>query len=498
MLENIIQSTGRFSALGKYLIALATSFADTQSQPATEMRKPSSKRKRLHILYLLNDNLYHAKYRAGDASVCSKLQPILVDLFGSAASFTNCPKHQRKLADLLDLWEEMDYYSREYINKLRETIKNAAEAGSYIEGGGSPEDEAHGPSIKIAKSTPYVMPAMHGDPSTPWYDLPAGNLMPHIVPNSTRPINPDMIKPLQFVAGPADETLVTAVKSLLEDVKNIFGGETDSDERQSWDIDELGQPIVLDEITGEVIDGEGYYGWSQTFCEKMKRRRKGLDRPDGDRDRARTSRSRSSSRGRKRRRYSGSEGSSPAGHRASRRRSDYSLSRTPSPAGRRGTKGGRSRSRSPSRSRTYSRSRSPDSPRQADARSFQPPPDRPEGYPPNPPPPFMAPGSFQNGFNPPFPPPPPPPNAPYSGPGQQPYGSWPVPPPPFPNAPWPPPPPPPGPGNFQQSQGGFPPPPPAPGGWSPPTQQHGNGRGYNTGWNSHRGGRGGHRGRGWS
>lgn len=353
--------------------------------------------------------------------------------------------------------------------------------------------------MKVAKSAPYVMPAMHGDPSTPWYDLPAGNLMPHIIPNSTRPINPDMVRPLQFVAGPADESLVAAVKSLLDDVKNIFEGETDPDESLSWDIDELGQPIVLDEVTGEVIEGEGYYGWSRTFCEKMKRRRGGVDRADDDRDRGHTSRSRSSSRGKKRRRYSDSDESSSASHRASHRRSAYSSSRSPSPAGRRGRKG--VRSRSPSRSRTYSRSRSPDSPRQAGARTFQPTPDRPEGFPPNPLPAFVPPGAFQNGFNPALPPPPPPPPPPpYNAPAQQQYGSWPIPPPPppFPNAPWPPPPPPVAPGNFQHAPGGFPPPPPAPGGWSPSMQHHGNGRGYGSGWHGQRGGRGGHRGRGWS
>jgi len=187
-------------------------------RPAAK-HEPSIRRKRLHILYLINDILYHAKYRAGDASVCGKLQPILVGLLGGAASFTGCPKHQRKIVKLLDLWEEKGYYSKKYVNKLRETVRNAAEAESHEEGA---TGEAAGPSTKVARSAPYVMPAMHGDASTPWFDLPAGNLMPHIVPNSTRPINPDMIKPLRFVAGPADEALAAAVKGLLQNVQKIF------------------------------------------------------------------------------------------------------------------------------------------------------------------------------------------------------------------------------------------------------------------------------------
>lgn len=310
--------------------------------------------------------------------MCSKLQPILVDLFGSTASFTGAPKHQHKLSNLLDLWEEKDYYSSEYINKLRETVKNAAEAGNHVEGAKTTGDEVQGTSIKTTKSAPYVMPATHGDSSTPWYDLPAGNLMPHIVPNSTRPIKPDMIKPLQFVAGPADPALVTAVQSLLDDVKNMFNGEVDLDERRHSDIDELGQPILLDEITGDVIEGEGYYGWSRSFCEKMKRRRKGLDQPIEDRDR--DDRSRSSTPVRRKRRYSDSNDSDSGSYRASHRRREYSSSRSQSPVGRRSMKQGIERSHSPSRSRTYSRSRSPDGPRQAGGRSFQPSSDRHEGF----------------------------------------------------------------------------------------------------------------------
>jgi hypothetical protein len=508
-LENIVQSTARFTALGKYLIALTTSFIDfdVKTDPTTK-REPSIKRKRLHVLYLLNDILYHAKYRVNDASICGKVQPILVSLFGSAASFKGCPKHQRKILDLLELWNEKGYYSRDYIEKLREAVKNASEAGEYAEGNTSTGDKEL--ATKATKSTPYVMPAIHGDSSTPWFDLPAGNLMPHIVPNSTRPINPDMIKPLQFVAGPADERLVVAVKALLDDVQTIFGGNADQEVKDSWDIDELGQPIILDEITGDIIDGEGYYGWSRTFCEKMKRRKQGLDMPGQDRARDARSSSRSLSPGVRKRRYSGSDdGSSQEGYRSRRRRS-YSSSRSPSPD--QGGKNGNSRPRS--RSRSYSRSPNPQSrsPVRSEAyptqpRSFPPP---QGGPPPKPPMSSMPLPPFQQPFNPNFPPPPPPlHNMPFNGPGQQ-FGAWPPPPPPMQNMhfnpsnpqSWPPPPPPPPPGNppmnYQQQQGNFPP--AGPGGWQ---QGGGGGRGggYNgngNGWNNGgRGGRGGYRGRGW-
>ena len=420
------------------------------------------RRKRLHILYLVNDILYHTKYRVNDASICGKVQPILVGLFGSAASFKGCPKHQRKVLDLLEIWDKKGYYSKDYIDKLREAVKNATEAGEHTEESSAEKDA--GLTTKSAKSAPYVMPAVHGDSSTPWFDLPAGNLMPHIVPNSTRPINPDMIKPLQFVAGPADENLVIAVKALLEDVQTIFGGQTDQEETPSLDIDELGQPILVDEITGEVIDGEGYYGWSRSFCEKMKRRKKGIEIP-GKEDNQGRSRSRSSSPGARKRQYSDSDdGSSQGGYRSLRRRRSYSSSRsvTPELPRKNGDSGSGSYSRSPKRSAS---------------------PKQPENYPRDSRPPqgLPPPVPFQQPFNPNFPPAP----GPYFPQQFNGQAQWPIQPPPF--GLWPPP----------------PPPPPPPG--HPPQVQHpqqesfppsGPGRGYNGrgNWN----GRGNYRGRGGS
>ncbi|KAF8860351.1 hypothetical protein BDZ45DRAFT_588454 [Acephala macrosclerotiorum] len=522
ILQNISQSTARFAALVKYLTALTSSFSQSGGPSnAPTKREPSTKRKRLHLLYLLNDILYHSKYRGNDASICGKVQPVCMSLFASAASFQRCPKHQRKIQELLDIWEEKGYYSRDYIDKLRESVKNASEAGEYTDTSNGSTEKDQGNTAKAAKSIPYVMPATHGDPSTPWFDLPAGNLMPHIVPNSTRPINPDMIKPLQLVAGPADEGLALAVKALLDDVQIIYGGETEQDERGPMDIDELGQPIILDEITGDVLEGEGYYGWSRSFCEKMKRRKRG-EKPGNDDGRGQRSESRSLSPGVRKRRYSDSDGSD--NHRSPRRRRSYSSSRSPTPdrSRRNGHSGPGSRSRSRSRpSRPSSGSPHPPQPypQQYSSRNQPPPPPAAprNDFPPRPPMPNIPP-PFQQGFNPNFPPPPPPPiqhNVPYSGQGQQ-YGAWPPPPPMMQNMPnmqynpqnpqmgsWPPPPPPPPPGNppgnFQQQQGQYLP--TGPGGWQQ-QQQGGGGRGYhnnNNGWNGNfRGSRGGYRGgRGW-
>lgn len=360
--------------MGKYLAALSTSFeaAPSVSGPRSNKAKPSAKRRRIHILYLLNDLYHHVKYNAGASSSISSLtggtQPYLDQLFSAAASFQNYPKHHRKLHDLLQIWEEEGYYSKDYVDQLHEVINKARTTQQSLETGQSslPKNDK---AVELRTgdtgiNAPFLMPATHGDPATPYYDLPAGNLMPHIIPNSSQPINPQLVKPLQLVAGPAESALVTAVKDFLKDVDRLFESHT-TDEGVVADINELGQPLVRDEVTGELVAGETYYGWSRSFCEKMKGRGKSAYRPDdGHRGRS-DSRDRSWS-PRKRTKYSPYDSSSRS--RGGRRRS-YSPSRSRSwhRQRRHSTRHGRSRSRTDMRSRwTSSFSRSPSSHRQRD------------------------------------------------------------------------------------------------------------------------------------
>ncbi len=264
------------------------------------------------------------------------------------------PKFHQKISRLLDLWEECGFYTQHYVQKLRETVTNATKGtidGDTGTGDGQGPAAEAGRSLAATRDAPYVMPASHGDASTPYYDLPAGNMIPHIVPNSTTPINTQLMKPLQFMAGPADESLATVVKDFLKDTDRIFGI-THEDEGIVADIDEMGQPLIRDEVTGE-LTGDGYYGWSKRFCERMKKRKnKALDKRDRSRGRS-DSRSRSST-PRKRRRYS----SSISRSRSRGRHDSRSVSRSLSPP-RKGREGHRDREWSSGHSREASNSRSP-------------------------------------------------------------------------------------------------------------------------------------------
>ncbi|RYP11775.1 hypothetical protein DL765_007617 [Monosporascus sp. GIB2] len=505
ILKHLVHSPARVAALGKYLTALAKSFSATLAA-SRQAREPSSKRKRLHVLYLLNDVLYHAVVRDRDSSFPAKVEPFLPDLTQTAAAFSNSPKHAKKVHDLVGLWEENRYFAPGFVEKLRTVAKEAPKLEELKSASNGTADGNGAAASKSSKNAPFIMPAMHGDAAAPWYDLPAANWLPVIEPNSTRPMNPDMIKPLQFVPGPADKRLIRAVTDLLADVERIYAKDRVIGDGPAEDIDQLGQRVIVDEVTGDIVGGETYYGWTRDFCEKMKQRRKDPNGSQGDR-RGRSvsrspSRSRSSSRSSsrpafKRPRLSGSRSRSRSRGRSRRSRSysrerhrqRYSTSRSRS----RPRRGWRDNS-SQSPSRSSSRGRSP---------PLRPPPsqqppsygNQQQGYPNDKQPGYHPqaaplPPALNPQFQPPpgsFPPPIPPPGD---------FSQFMVPPPPPPNyqGQWPPPPPPVPPGGAMPNWmpgmiggwGGVPPP--------PLPQQQQNQHQYQGGGGHHQYGRGGGRG----
>ena len=266
-------------------MALSASFNMDAVKDTTKPKKDnatSGRRKQLHILYLMNDILHHSKFHADPSlayhAFIGRIQPYLVDLLGYAGAYSTdeYPNQQRKLQALLGIWEDSCYYETPIIDTLREAVVTAANEG-YPKSRKSPAQDT-GASDNTAfddrRDALYVMPSSHGDASSPYYDLPAGNMLPHIMPDSNTPINPQLLKPLQFVTGPAEDSLATAVQVFLENVKSLDDAGYKVEDK-SVDVNELGQPMLRDGVTGLCLGGEGYYGWSRTFCEKIKRTRKG-------------------------------------------------------------------------------------------------------------------------------------------------------------------------------------------------------------------------------
>lgn len=281
MLANVAQSATRTVAIGKYLVALSGSFTDaTYTAEATSTSKTilPARRQRLNVLYLLNDSIHHIKFHDNSSpqssTMITSLEPYLSKLIALASAYKSdlYPKHQQKIQDLLDLWRNECYYQPSVLHSLSQTATDAAALvqvpAQVLRRRNSASDDVVDENKKTA---PFFMPASHGDSSTPFYDLPAANLIPHIIPNSTNPINPQSVRPLQLATGPANATLITAVKKFLLNIDKIDGENVQSDDPVEYDIDDLGHMIIYDKDANKSSEGEGYYGWSWEFCEKMKR-----------------------------------------------------------------------------------------------------------------------------------------------------------------------------------------------------------------------------------
>ncbi|EXJ60530.1 hypothetical protein A1O7_04683 [Cladophialophora yegresii CBS 114405] len=440
LLENVVVSTVRTTALGKYLVTLSRHLA---SQEDESTRVKPFRRQRLHILYLVNDLLHHGKYHAHDQSVQStltqSLQPFVVELVRLSACEARS-RVARHLSDVVDIWGEDRYFAQGIITQLQSAL-----TGTTEETGPAAEPTTQ------AKDPPYLLPSTHGDPASPYFDLPAGNLMRHIVPNSSQPMRIDEIRALQLSAGPADDSLVNALKDFLKDVDGIERSFSRLEEAGlSPELDELGQISYHDEA-GDLV-GDTYYGWSRAFCEKMKKRGRRGSAGSSQRSRTRsTSRSRSITSRKRRRRSNSSRG---------RSRSSGSYSRSPSRPryGGQQKRGSRSASHGRSRSGSYSPEYTPElvppmrsEPARTNVSTGLP----PVVSPPNLPPPTAAPPASigmpfpilpftPSGVSVPPPQPPhwigpwPPPPPPQFSPGHAGYLNLPLPPPPPPHVPYPP------------------------------------------------------------
>lgn len=326
-MEHVVHSSNRIGALGRYFVALSQGQHDgsTQGKPETAQVKPQQKQ--LHVLYILNDLLHHAKYHIPNSAVeptlSSSLAPFLVELIQLIASAAKQRVRKRTEA-LLKIWEEEGIFDKAQEAELWSALSSGATSTPGILSGRNADSSFH---PLESRQEVYTMPSSHGDVSAPYHDLPAANMLPHITPNKSTPIRPGDVVPLKFAAGPADAGLVIAVKEFMAAVTALDTGNTSSkaESEAVEEIDELGQLVRRDE-TGDLVYGRSYYGWSQEFCEKMKARQAGKSSGNPDRRGSfGSSQSRSRSRSpRKRMRYeSDGDRSLSRSRSGSRQRSDF-------------------------------------------------------------------------------------------------------------------------------------------------------------------------------
>ena len=221
---------------------------------------------RLSLLYLVHDIFHHIRYHNQGPQnlkeVFTHWRACIHALLKALAAVDPQDDLLVRTREVLDLWRSQQYLDDASLQGLRETADGrvvSGEAGLETLPG----------DLDDRKDAPYIMPSSHGEASTPFYDLPASNMMPHIIPNSTRPIDPQLMRPLQFKAGLAEKELTEAMKIFLAEVEML--DHVGSTNGVHVDIDDLGQIIDLNRNLETKVGDHSYYGWSQRFCDGMKK-----------------------------------------------------------------------------------------------------------------------------------------------------------------------------------------------------------------------------------
>jgi hypothetical protein len=264
--ESALHSPARVSSLGKYLAAQSAAFPSLQAQAkGSEEGKTSAKAKRLFVIFLISDLFHHDGIDKGQSALRTyalNIKPHLRELF-AAASDLNVERDKsitRQIHLVLDWWKEQQYFSDKYLDKLRTIVESGGKAEVDMS-----DDNAEEVVPSISKPRPYMLPALHGDDSSPWFHQPAGVFLHEMAMSPGRPIDPKAMKPLKLKAGPAPDKLVDAVRDFMDDVAKI-GTPEDMEHENIVDIDALGRLTLKDPETGDLIKSETYYGWSRDFA----------------------------------------------------------------------------------------------------------------------------------------------------------------------------------------------------------------------------------------
>ncbi|KAF3315125.1 hypothetical protein TWF173_004018 [Orbilia oligospora] len=258
LLEHLVQSSHRVTAFGKYLVALSSSL---KSQSADGMT-PSSRRRRLYILYLLNDIIHHTTFYSSPSVPFGKgVEQFLKDLFRLAQDPTR-KKQRARLENLLSIWSTKGYFPEAKISSWKDEIGK-----SFLESTEPQEAISDSKDVK-SKEQQVLLPALHGDPTAPYHDLPATTMLPLMRPNSPTPISTRSVKPIAMKSGPPSKQLSEAMDVFIKSVDKMWYG---GDMRVLSDVDELGVDIIkpsdtqdedfLDDPMDARNKEEGYYGW---------------------------------------------------------------------------------------------------------------------------------------------------------------------------------------------------------------------------------------------
>ncbi|KAJ6440013.1 uricase [Purpureocillium lavendulum] len=243
---NVVHSHGRTTALGKFLVALSESMEE-------DFDRPSVRKRRLHVLYIVSDVLHHVVVRQGNLGFGALWAVHLPDMVTAASFFDKSPKHIARVRDLLSIWEERKYIPTALLERLKECVTLASDKHSGYPIFPKEDDAATG-----AAKPPFTTPYIHGDPSLPWHEQPASCWLPLLKKGRGKPMRPEDVRPVTIHAGPNDDELDKVVDEVIA-LRHELWRPKPVAELADYDMNAMGQLIKPGVPEEKQVN---YYGWT--------------------------------------------------------------------------------------------------------------------------------------------------------------------------------------------------------------------------------------------
>ncbi|ODA79165.1 hypothetical protein RJ55_04757 [Drechmeria coniospora] len=230
IVANIVPSNGRTTLLAKFLAALSDSMD-------RDVKRPSVKKRRLHILYIVNDVLHHVVVRQGNRAFGIAWSAQLPAMITAAAFFDNCPRHLAKVNDLIALWAEKDYLPAGILDRLRSAFRSASNKSS-----GFPLHPSDGPPPP-ANDGAHTRSAFHGYASVPWHGQPAASWLPQLAWGATMPVRPQAICRLELELARGNDEYVEDLEESVRSASDHLQRREASDLSRAT-TGALGDPVI--------------------------------------------------------------------------------------------------------------------------------------------------------------------------------------------------------------------------------------------------------------
>jgi len=280
-------------------------------------KRPSAQRKRIHMVYIMNDLLHHAKHGLSDAvaagysknygkpffdAFITCLRPAIVDLIKAASDCDSVKhfSHHERIRNQLTIWEVERYFDGTCDKMYKDLRVIEASEGRTVPFGAKDgrlpvSEEKNEANVKGAADLPkpekanrWELPAVHGQPNPQfWHCQPAATMLDHVRIGDQKHrifIRKRKFRPTKLKEGPVDPKTISMVAELIKAKKEIYNFSVTGEPGVQYDINDMGERLVVmgyktdkNGKTVRIVKEANYYGFSVPFARKARRNRKAAD-----------------------------------------------------------------------------------------------------------------------------------------------------------------------------------------------------------------------------